>query len=447
LISSLADCQHNVDVSFGERLRKCSVAGIPVVHRTSSKLAGRPHAIHASATNDYAEVESIGPDFDMQARSLEVKLAERSSFEYVHPIWGPLDVVLRSPARFQDRPGGVVNKCVVSLELKRAAIITPTVPAYSPTVVAAQVASAQDALDADFVVNVAPNNFGFADLIHEFAGKIIDAADFVGGINGAVAGKLSVVNSLTAAIKELERNVNTLVHTPDLIRSSLSALVFSAGNLMKTASQHEPALSPSRAIREQAQRRMERLGTNLAGNERPQDIVRPSDASEALVSGILASLTITLDVSSIPTGEDQTPQRAAQLQATKALERWTRATLGLQLSRSLVDAPWESTKQVRRAAQAVRDSLASIRSDPGHSPATISALRGAMLAMATFFDSQVAKLPQVRMVEVKRTRSLVLLAHDIFGDARLHTRLERRNSESISDAGRLNLGAQLEVLE
>src|SRR5688572_18114214 len=113
---------------YSARLQNCSIAGIPVIHRASSKTAGRPHAVHSSATKDFAEVEAlplpgeefseevevIGPDFDMIAGQIEAKLAEPSPFTYVHPVWGPLDVVLRSPARFVDRPHGVVNKCSIT---------------------------------------------------------------------------------------------------------------------------------------------------------------------------------------------------------------------------------------------------------------------------------------------------------------------------------------------
>lgn len=443
-----------------DRKHQCSIGGIKVVHKSSSLNTGRPHKTHTSATRDYSEVEAlpfpsemfseevdvVGDNFDLIVLQILELLAGKGPVEYVHPTRGPLYVVLQSPAVVTERPDRVVNKTRLRFDFKVAAVEPPVGPKKLPATVKAKIAIAQAGLDADFDAAVDTNKLGFADLIKNVVGKILDAADFIGGINGTVAGKLAIVSSLTSAIKELERSVNTLVHTPDLVRASLMSLVIATGNLVKTATERYTSLAPFRAANEAASQGYGQALGAVGGADGQINITRPVDASITMLSAMKKSNELELDVSEIPTGDDQTPERAAELEATQAIQRWTRATLVMQLAGSLTDVEWESESQVRHAMAVLQAEIAKVRGDTGHSPETIRSLRAVTLALVAYLDSQRSRLPELRIVSTKRARSIVLLAYDLFGDAYAYPRLLSRNVDSITDPGRLRSDTDLEVL-
>lgn len=387
-----------------------SLDGIPFGYLTSASSFGRRQQMYEYANRDTPRFKDLGRRARRFTLSAFVIARAENGFNHLpdrdriiaavesagdhvlmHPYYGrlPIRIVGEVPMLESTAEGGWAKFTLNCVRVSETNL--RTVPDS-----AGQVRTFVEVGVSAFADNTNLKTQGFLDFVVNAAVRgVNDASSAMRRVNGKISAKLGLIDQTRAAIDAFDKEVNTLISTPDQLTNKFAALMRSTLGLAKTSMRASP---PS--LFQSFFRRHE----ILMESHRELVAFAVLDAAPPLVTDQRV--------------QEQTNQDANQLMV--------RGLSVVETSNTLIELDIPSAD----AAQAIGDQLADDLDDiiegdvPDQIFEALYDLRGAIL---NHLDTTAQNLPRIVRVKLPRTIPTLLWAHQLYGDARREQELLERN--------------------
>jgi prophage DNA circulation protein len=219
-------------------------------------------------------------------------------------------------------------------------------------------------------------------------------------VNGTIAGQLNVIDAAAGAITSFAGELSTLIATPALLAASLQGLVNSV-------------LNGVQAVRSSIER---------------------YDRGDAVTNRARAALALSQTKALGFSGEEMTPRtgttgtaltEANNQNATKDIVEAAAVSEG---ARAIARLPFESAQQAEQAYQAMEEVFDRVL-DRGTVPDDVDgAIRDLRVAFRRYIERRSTQLSIVTTYTPQWTMPLLLVAHDVHGDATRDEEIALRNN-------------------
>jgi prophage DNA circulation protein len=237
-------------------------------------------------------------------------------------------------------------------------------------------------------------------------------------IQGKINGTMNPLEDLTAAIDDFDSTFTSLFSTPSVLASKLSDLVSSVYDLANN----------SGTILDRS--------TGLSGFEGS-----PFERSLAVRTTYQTSLNMKSFGSESP-ANGLNPLETRKLQAVRAVYRLARTIAIAQQANTYTEAPFDSSSTALAILESNMDEISALQ-DFSATDDLFFALADQRSALAAFLTQVASSLPLTVTIAQRQEVPALLLAHQLYGDARLESELVLRNLPRYP----LFMSGDLEVLE
>lgn len=370
------------------------------------KLAGRDGSVQQDMGEDPDEFDVtaylFGDDYDLARDELEDKLKEKGPAALCLPTRGELWVrVVRGPDTHERRTEGgycTVRFGVVLEDHQAGALRTRTDTAAT---LRESAVSLRTVANTDF-----QETYDTANLPERY---LRTARDAIGTVTATlrtaqrnIHGALAVVDNVTAAINELDNAVNTIMSTPSLLATTLIDLV---GSVLALADTFVDNID-----------RTTGLAKILDSPYEQSASVRATAAASGRFQGLGASAG--------DGGDSDLSRRAAE--NVHALYRVTRSAALAQQAETYASAPFDSSTLAIKVLVAMREEIDAL-SQYGAGDELYQSLADLRAAAAAHLLRTAASLPETIAYTPGRALPALLVAHDLYADARQEAELVSRN--------------------
>lgn len=421
-------------MSWRDNMRPASFRGVPFYVRKTSDDQGRLAGVHQvfgsgedprGIPHDNGRALGVftieaflaGDDYDAELAALEDALFTAGPGDLVHPFRGSMSVVvLPGVTTDQDaiENGGTADvrftvKAAGSTGLRQRAL---------PTEATRTAASASlDAASADF-----KNEFSVADLpaaYHESSASALGAVGSVlADLEAAISGASATVTDGVSDVAALGERAAGLLSTPSALADDVTVsvgAVFESARAVADAARELAELNPIDAVTE-----FRRLARALLHGAR--------------TVFALPELVPELD----PVTANRT-REAANLQQVRTL---VLATTVAETARTLTWTPYSSRTEALAALTELLGLMETVDLAAGD---TLFAAQAVLRQQTAAYLKDVARtLPEVTTYSTRAWTSAVLIAHELYGDARRADEIAARNE--LTHSGMIAPGLTLEVL-
>jgi prophage DNA circulation protein len=405
-------------MTWKERRRRASFRGVKfyvddvsteqarrtVVHKFPGRATPRVQDLGRDATTFTVRAYVIGDDYDRQLVELEKALLSPGPAKLVHPYRGEQIVQVTGPVRTTERKreagmASVQFTCtVVDPEQTRIkAVRMDFTTALGEAADEVRTRSEAD-FSADFDVSDLP-----AGLKDSAVGALDTAAQAMRDAHGNVTSTLGVVNDVSADIDEFAAATQALISTPEQLASDVTGLVQSVVQSART--------------------------TVAVARRQVGAVLGALDTLGGFASGF----------NPIPTF---TPSRSQESQNRDAIVRLFRTAAVAEVARVTTEIPFESFDSAQRTRDRIGDEIDELLPDQDDS--TYTSLQQLRTATVNHLDQVARSLPELATFTPSQEMSALLIAHELYGDARRADEIIERND--LRNPGLVTPGVTLEVL-
>lgn len=403
-------------MAWRDRLRKASFKGVTFYVDASAmtkgrrvpvrKLAGKDGSVQQDLGRDPDELDLAaffwGEDYDVARDAFEEKLCESGPGALVHPTRGDLWVrVTRGPVTAESRTeqGYCTIRFSVVVERRDGGTLRARTDTASTLKKAAKNLRTVAATDATSALSTASMPSKYLASTIAAVGSVTDS---MREVQRRIQGELGVIDTVSGALDELDSTVNTLLSTPSELVTKLIAIVGDVLGLAHTVTSGIDRITG-----------LPRLITNVFANSASaRATVKAAKRIAALGSTQTAAGATTL-----------ARQEAANNQA---VFRASRASALATQAETYADAAFDSAALALETLANIADEVEalSVYSPSDELFGALSDLRAA----ATLHLTQVAgALPQVVTYDPPQEVPALLIAFDLYGDARREAEIVARN--------------------
>jgi prophage DNA circulation protein len=403
-------------MTWRDRMEPASFKGVPFWVDTQSLTKGRRVPVRKLAGRDGSVQQDLGrepdegtiaaflfgDDYDHLRDDLEEALTDPGAGALVLPTRGEIWArIIDGPDTSESRTEG--GYCTVRFrwvnEDREAGGLRARIDTSAALETAASNVRVEAEIDAmaDYDPTGLPEKY--LNATRDAIGTVTDTLRVV---QRNISGALGVVDNVTVAINELDVNVNNVMSSPPLLVTTLIALVDSVIGLADTIVDN-----------------IDRT-TGLAGLiESPYD-----RAASTRTTAAAGQRFVGLGSSATAGGESDLSQRAAK--NTRAVFKVTRADALARQAETFAVAPFESSTQAIRTLDAMAEEI-DLLGRYGISDGLFAALADLRAAAASHLLRTASSLPETVQYEPKRTLPALLIAHDLYADARRDSEIVARN--------------------
>ncbi|HMI92799.1 MAG TPA: DNA circularization N-terminal domain-containing protein [Polyangiales bacterium] len=370
------------------------------------KLAGRDGSVQQDLGEEPHEFDItaylFGEDYDLDRDDLEQKLTEKGPAALCLPTRGELWVrVVRGPDTNERRTEGgycTIRFGVVLEDRDSGSLRSRPDTASDLKVKAATLRTVAAAdLKATYDTTSLPDKY------------LRTTRDAIGTVTSTlrvaqrnIQGALAVVDNVTSAINELDNAVNVVMSSPSLLATTLVDLVGSVLQLADTAIDNIDRTTGLAKLLESPYEQSASVRATAAAAGRFQGL--GSTAGEG--------------------GESDLSQRAAE--NTRSVFRLTRAAALATQAETYAAAPFDSSTLAIAVLVAMRGEIDAL-GQYGASDDLYQSLADLRAAAAAHLLRSAASLPEAIEYTPKRELPALLIAHDLYADARQEAEIVSRN--------------------
>lgn len=402
-------------MAYRDRLEPASFRGVPFFVEASLGGKGRRVAVTRLAGQDGSRQQDLGrqpdqfdveafvasDDYDIERNALEDALLEPGPGPLVLPSRGEIQVrVIAGPATSERRTelGFCSIRFTVVVEGKektrRAAPSTPSL--LSKLAAALRAAANVDFTDTFSVLAMPGKYITSATLV------VANIAQNLRGIQGKINGTLNPIQDLTAAIDSLNESASTLINTPAVLASTLGGLVdsiFGLADVQADALDRTTGLSVLASL--------------------------PYGRTETVRSTRLVAKDL-FGFGGAEVARTGTANGTRDAQNRRALYRVTRANAIARQMDTYATAPFDSSTLALSVLADLTAELDALRAYSA-GDALFGSLADARGALVRHLTQTASELPAAVTYAPPQQVPALLLAHSLYGDARLDAEIVARN--------------------
>jgi prophage DNA circulation protein len=400
-------------MSWRDRYRPASFRGVPFFVKTTDAELGRrveiikfpfrEDTVAQDMGKDSADFSVqayvIGDDYDDDRRALEAALLTSGPGQLILPTRGEslVNIAPKWKVHESDSEGGMAT---ISFSCTVASPQTTFTQAYEP--------DALRTICDDLIDGNAERAAGKIDISGLSAGTVATQTSLLGTMSGAmtaatrtVASIVANVSSVTTATGRMIDDAETLLAAPDtlatLLGTSFESLFMDAAELITDT-------------------------TSILSVDFDSSTI---GLRKKVVVTIKRALTQILDMEFLPDVDTSTANLERETTNLRALSALYRMQAIGAFARALPDMPWSSYQE----AQATKDFLVGIIEaiEGDLDDGDYEALRDLRVASSRYLESVALKLPVLRTYRVAGETCALLIAHELYGDARRESELVARN--------------------
>lgn len=401
-------------MTWREELRSPSFRGVPFFVESTDADLGRRIEIIRYPGREETTAQDLGKDsaeFSVQAYvvgtnyttardALEAALLAPGPGQLVLPTRGELLVHITGKSKFheEDGKGGMATvafSCVV------AAPQTSFTQAYAPGALRAICDSLIDgsAERAAATIDTAGLSAG---TVASQTNLVTEMSEAMGVATSTVASIVANVSTVTTTIARLEDQAETLLATPETIATMLGeafeSIFMDAADLIED-------------------------GASI--------LSRDFDAStiglrKKVIATSKRALTQILDVSFKPDLDTSTPNLERETTNLRALSSLYRMQAVGAFARAVPDMPWSSNQEAIAGRDFFNDILDGIEGEVDDDD--YQALRDLRVSASKFLAGVALKLPVLRTFQTRGSTCALLIAYELYADARRESEIVARNN-------------------
>lgn len=388
----------SIDAESGRRTETIRLAGTPDVIQQDLGPDTRTFTVNAYV---------IGPDYDGILGDLEAALLEEGPGSFVHPTLGERSVVVNGRFKFSESKasGGMATFSITFTEVMTT--IIPVVD-YSTAVVSKSVEVVRSSLRRSLEAAVANDPLA-TDAIDSLTSYMTAATRLF----ASVTGKFDAAGTIAA----------TLLASPRAVIESLSELVTAPGKVAEeTFGLMQSLFSSSETLAGDI--------TQLVGGE--------VGDSSTVEGSPLAIVSRAESLQALPSSPSESESQNAFLQLL-------RVSTVVEAAERLIGARFDSYNEADDISQRFVALLDDLELDilDDQVFADLSTMRGAIVV---HLSRVAATLPELRGWSSSIEMPTILVAHQLYGDARRESEILTRNRRTITHPSFVAARAQLEVL-
>jgi prophage DNA circulation protein len=352
----------------------------------------------------------VGPNYHVDRDRLIDILDSGDALDFQHPYHGSMPVKLLGEYSYQetDQQGGMVS---FTFTLVEAGLVFPLIRVASPAQVARLAAIAADVVAKKTKFSLLGAIGAVVSAITNGIGKANSA---LRKANGKIATGLGLIDNITGAIQDFDKQLTTLLNSPQALMNKLLALKSAVMNLVKDF------IPPTVDV----------------------DVVTftPSVADIAL-EAVLVMNAVEQVAEAIPTPTEQFSLEEAALAAVDLVDK---AGTAIYAAESLAAVEMESAAQALEVQTALVANFDGILATPDLDPEILEAMAALKAATVEHFSQLQQQLPNLTTYKPMQTMPSLVVAYELYADAEREAEIVLRNG--IRHPGFLPGGVTLEVL-
>lgn len=450
-------------MTWRDDLLPAKLNGLEFLYREVQSTGGRRTQVFEFPTRENPFVEDlgrsaykwaiqaflIGDNYHVTRDDLLDILDTAGELTFQHPYRGEYKVRLLGEYTVSenDTEGGV---CDITFTLVESGESTPEIHIASPAKVKKLAAATKTTLAKNTRFDMAR---ALANVRNSALAGLYKATSALRKINGAVSGALSVVDSAVFALDEFQRQLTTLMDTPQKLMNKLLALQtqmqtmvrdFSPAAVLQTAIDKDPAIAGIMQIKD----------TSIADAEDVTPVADVSPLSLALDMGDtmteFESAPYDPDVqgTDIPAQDgiiaNDSEQSEIEVTAHVALELVMRAGGLAALAETLTEIPFESAQQAETILADMTAKFRALLLTDDLDKETFQVLSLLQTAFVEYVRDSARGLPTVSEYDAYDTIPALLIAHELYDDCTRDSDIVTRNR--VAHPGFVPGGSVLEVL-
>lgn len=419
-------------MSWRDRLEPASFRGVTFFVNGQSARKGRRVSVRRLAGKDGSRQQDhgrnedafsvtaflFGDDFDLERNDLEEALLQPGPAELHLPTRGTLWVTVVGDIEVtQSKNEGGYCSVRFSVVVEDRAGKGLKVSVSTPNLLKKNALALKDAGKTDFgsIFDVAamPGKY-----ITTVTSALSNVTQNLRGIQGKINGTLNPLEDLTASINSFDDAINDLMNTPDALASRLTGLVYSVFGLADTA---------ATAI------------------DRSTGLSTASGTPFELAASVRTTHSVSKDMNGL--GGDSPEDGATELadrsaKNVRAVYRLARAAAVARQAETYAAAPFDSANFALTVLESAMDEVDDLQA---FSPDDdlFQALADMRMALSRHLATTAASLPKAVTRKQHPAIPAILLAHVLYGDARLESEIVARNRSPHP----LFLEGEIEVLQ
>ncbi len=411
-------------MTWRDDLLEASLNGVTFLYRRVSSRGGRrtipfeyPGAedpfvedIGRSAKKFQVDAFLLGDFYNVSRNDLIAVLETAGDLTFVHPYQGLFTVKLVGDYEIieDDQLG---RQAQIRFTLHESGLAFPLIAVDTSVNVANLAAAALESLETNTRFDLLG---AIQDVLNSVAGAIQDVNSTLRAVNGKIGATLGALDNITAAINDFEKQLTTLLNTPQVLMNKINGLKTALVGLVKN---FIPPPTP--------------LGV------RP--IIIP--AAAALIDALETVTAQTLVPSVIPTN---TPQGQQEALAIDELNLTNKGGMLAAVADGIVTVDLESADDAADIQALLVEQFDSILGTADLDPEIYESFAALKAAVVEHLTVQQQNLPLLADFTPQYTQPALLIAYQLYGDATRDDELIQRNR--IRHPGFVPGGAAIEVV-